>query len=202
MNPPTFPGLRILILAAGFSSRLGEPKALARIRGLSLLRRTASILAPLSARPVIIVAPARSASYCRELHGLDVRIVANTARATGLSGSLRLGLAAARWSAATLIVPVDLAQLERAELARLARRWRGAPRCVAARRIGDHGGTPLILPKCFYALSRQLRGDIGLRELLADKALAGRILVNVPSAVRDIDTRADLTAARRARIPR
>jgi molybdenum cofactor cytidylyltransferase len=202
MNPPTISGLRILILAAGFSSRLGKPKALARIRGLSLLRRTALLLAPFSARPLIVVAPPRSASYRRDLRGLGVHIVENAARASGLSGSLRLGLTEARWSAATLIVPVDLAELKGAELERLARRWRGAPRRIVARRIGARGGTPLILPKCLYSLASQLRGDIGLRDLLAHEALAGCILVDVPSAVRDIDTRADLSAARRARTRR
>lgn len=202
MNPPTIPGLRILILAAGFSTRLGEPKALARIRGLSLLRRTALMLAPLSAWPLIVVTPLRSASYRQELRGLDARIVENAGRASGLSGSLRLGLAQARWSAATLIVPVDLAELVRAEIRRLARRWRMAPRRIVARRIGTHAGTPLILPRRFYSLARRLRGDVGLRELLADIAIDGRILINMPSAVQDIDTPADLRAARRARTPR
>ena len=198
MNLVTIPGLRILILAAGFSTRLGEPKALARIRGLSLLRRTALMLAPLSSRPLIVVTPPRSTSYRQELRGLDVRVVENAGRSSGLSGSLRLGLAQARWSAATLIVPVDLAELERAEVGRLARRWRMAPRRVVARRIGARAGTPLILPKRFYSLARRLRGDVGLRELLADIAIDGRILIDMPSAVRDIDTPDDLRAVRRA----
>jgi molybdenum cofactor cytidylyltransferase len=202
MKLATIPGLCILILAAGFSSRLGEPKALARIRGRSLLRRTALMLAPLSSGPLIIVTPPRCARYRHELRGLDVHIVENAGRAAGLSGSLRCGLARSRWSAGTLIVPVDLAALSRAELGHLARRWRTARRCVVARRVGAHGGTPLILPRRLYSLARRLRGDIGLRELLADVEIAGRILIDMPSAVRDIDTPADLMAARRAQIPR
>jgi molybdenum cofactor cytidylyltransferase len=202
MKLQSVPRLRILILAAGFSTRLGQPKALARIRGHSLLRRTALMLAPLSSWPLIIVTPPRCAKYRQELRGLKVNIVQNVNRAAGLSASLRCGLARARWSAATLIVPVDLGGLQRTELLRLAGRWRMAPRSVVARRIGPRGGTPLILPRRYYSLARCLRGDIGMRELLADAGIIGRILVDMPSALRDIDTPGDLTAARRAQIPR
>jgi molybdenum cofactor cytidylyltransferase len=196
------PGLRILILAAGFSARLGQPKALARIRGLSLLRRTARLLAPLSRWPLILVTPARCVRYRHELRGLDARLVANPGRASGLSGSLRRGLAHARWSAATLIVPVDLAALEHADVVRLSRRWQAARRKIVARSIGARGGTPLILPKRYYGLAQSARGDVGLRELLRDVVRDECIWVEMPSAAADIDTPNDLKLARRARTPR
>jgi molybdenum cofactor cytidylyltransferase len=192
------PGLRILILAAGFSRRLGRTKALARVRGQSLLRRTAALLAPLSGEPLVIVTPPRCAAYRHQLRGLGARLVANPGRASGLSGSLRLGLRHTRWSAAALIVPVDLAGLERADIDRLLRRWRGAPRRIAARRIGMRGGTPLILPSRLYPRAHALAGDIGLRDLLAGLAESERVLVDMPSAARDVDTPLDLQQARRA----
>jgi molybdenum cofactor cytidylyltransferase len=196
------PGLRILILAAGFSARLGQPKALARIRGLSLLRRTARLLAPHASRPLILVTPPRCIRYRHELRGLDAWLVANPGRATGLSGSLRCGLAHARWSAATLIVPVDLAELQRVDVVRLLRRWQGARRRIAARRIGARGGTPLVLPKRYYGLAQGARGDVGLRDLLQELAADERLWIDMPSAARDIDTPGDLTLARRVKIPR
>jgi molybdenum cofactor cytidylyltransferase len=202
MNPRHVPGLRILILAAGFSARLGQPKALARIHGLSLLGRTARLLAPLSSLPLILVTPPRCSRYRHELHGLDALLVANPGRAAGLSGSLRLGVARARFSAATLIVPVDLAALERADVLRLAGRWRAARRKIVARRIGARGGTPLILPKRYYDLARYARGDVGLRDLLREVAADECIWVEMRSATRDIDTPDDLKIARRAQIPR
>jgi molybdenum cofactor cytidylyltransferase len=196
------PGLRILILAAGFSTRLGQPKALARIRGLSLLQRTARLLAPLTKRPLILVTPPRCSRYRHELRGLGARLVANPERASGLSGSLRRGLAHARWSAATLIVPVDLAALERADVVRLAHRWQAARRKIVARRIGARGGAPLILPKHYYGLAQSAVGDVGLRELLREVATNECIRVEMLSAARDIDTPNDLRLARRARTPR
>jgi molybdenum cofactor cytidylyltransferase len=202
MKYNSVPGLRVLILAAGFAARLGQPKALARIQGLSLLRRTARLLAPLSSAPLIVVTPPRCTRYRHELYGLDALLVANPGRASGLSGSLRCGLARARWSAATLIVPVDLAALERADVLRLAGRWQGARRRIVARSIGARGGTPLILPKRFYSLAQRARGDVGLRGVLRDAARDACIWVEMPSATRDIDTPDDLKLARRAKIRR
>jgi molybdenum cofactor cytidylyltransferase len=202
MKHPRVPGLRILILAAGFSARLGQPKALTRIRGLSLLRRTACVLAPFSSGPLILVTPPRCPRYRHELRGLKARLVANPGRAAGLSGSLRRGLACARWCAAALIVPVDLAALDGADLAHLTGRWQAAPRKIVARRIGAHGGAPLILPRRYYDLAHRARGDVGLRELLREVPADERIWVDMPSATRDIDTPGDLKLARRAKIPR
>jgi molybdenum cofactor cytidylyltransferase len=196
------PGLRILILAAGFSARLGQPKALARVRGQSLLRRTARVLAPLSRRPLIVVTPPRCARYRQQLRGVPACLVANAGRASGLAGSLRTGLHAARWSSAVLIVPVDLAALDRAEVARLTGRWQAMRRRIVARRIDARAGAPLILPKRLFHLAQRLSGDTGLRDLLADVAADERVLIDLPSAARDIDTAIDLQLARRARTPR
>jgi molybdenum cofactor cytidylyltransferase len=196
------PGLRILILAAGFSTRLGYPKALARIRGLSLLRRTACVLAPFSSRPLIVVTPPRCTRYRQVLRGLDALLIANAGRASGLSASLRRGLRAARCASAALIVPVDLAALDRADVVRLTSRWRSARRRIVARRIGARGGTPLILPKRFFHLAQGVSGDTGLRDLLADMAMDERVLIDMPSAIRDIDTPNDLRLARRAQTRR
>ncbi len=189
-------GLQFLILAAGHSRRLGRPKALARIRGLSLLRRTASVLAPLSDRALVIVVPPRCQRYRQELRGLKVRLVTNPGRSSGLSGSVRRGLAHARYCAATLILPVDLAALARRDVQRLLARWRAAPRRIAARRIGARGGAPLILPKRYHPLAQLITGDTGLREFLAARAPAERVLVDMPSAALDVDTPGDLQSAR------
>ena len=132
--------LRMVVLAAGFSARLGRPKALARVRGLSLIARTLRTLAPFATAPIIVVVPPRAARLRAELRGHASVLIANPLRNAGLSSSVRRGLRHARYEAAVLIVPMDLAHLERRDIARLIARWRGARRRVAARRIGTEGG--------------------------------------------------------------
>ena len=197
MNRLPASGLQIVIVAAGASRRLGSPKALARIHGETLLRRTTRLLAPLSGRALIVVIPPRSRRIAEELRGTRARLLVNPQRHRGLSASLRLGVRAARWSAAVLLIPVDLAELSARDLWRLVARWRGAPRRIAARRAGNRGVTPLILPRRFYPLVDHLDADTGLRDLVAGLAPPSRVLVEMPSAAADIDTPAELRAARR-----
>ena len=51
------PGLRIVVLSAGHSTRLGSAKALARIRGVTLLRKTVRALSPLAAGRMLARTP-------------------------------------------------------------------------------------------------------------------------------------------------
>jgi molybdenum cofactor cytidylyltransferase len=193
------PTLRIVVLAAGFSTRLGQPKALARVRGLSLIRKTVRLLAPLTASAIVVVIPPRAVRTRVELRNHRVTFVTNSQRASGLSSSVRRGLTAARSSAAVLLLPVDLAHLKRRDLERMIARWRGARRRVIARRVGQHGGTPLILPRWLYARALGICGDRGLKELVGHLPPETLALLTLPTAASDVDTPRDLAHARRRR---
>jgi molybdenum cofactor cytidylyltransferase len=189
--------LRIVVLAAGFSSRFGRPKLLARLHGVSLLRRTLCVARRLGAARIIVVAPRNAARYRLEARGFKVRWAANSRRAQGLSSSVRRGIAEARYSSAVLLMPADLMHLKSRELRRLVRRWQSAPRRLVARRIGLSGASPLILPRWLYARASTLTGDVGLRELVGALPERTRVLVSVPSAAWDVDTPKNLQDARR-----
>jgi molybdenum cofactor cytidylyltransferase len=200
MNAHSPARVQILILAAGFSSRLGRPKALARVRSVSLLRRTLILAARLAPAKIIIVLPRRAARYRIEARRFKVVFAVNPRRSDGLSSSVRRGILQARHSPALLLLPVDLAAVRQADLARLISRWRAARRCVVARLIGPpHGGVPLILPRRLYSRALAVTGDIGLRELINGLPAEERVLVDLPSAALDVDTPQDLRAARRRR---
>jgi molybdenum cofactor cytidylyltransferase len=202
MNAIAPRGLQILILAAGLSSRLGRPKALARLRGHSLLRRTLALASRFAAAKIIVVVPRQNARYRVEARGLEVLFAANARRAGGLSSSVLRGIAKARYSSALLMLPVDLAALQHRDVGRLISRWCAARRCVIARRVGQQGetargGVPIILPRWLYIRARGVTGDIGLRELINTLPERQRVLLDLPSAVVDVDTPADLRAAQR-----
>jgi molybdenum cofactor cytidylyltransferase len=202
MKAGTAPGLAVVILAAGFSSRLGRPKALARLRGISLLRRTAAVAQRLSPAYLIVVIPRQATSYRIDARGLALRFAANPRRDEGLSSSVRRGITEARHSSALLLLPVDLPCLKYRDLARLVSQWRAARRRVIARRIGQargtpRGGVPLILPRWLYARARAVRGDVGLRDFISGLQSRDRVLLNLPSAALDVDTMQDLRTARR-----
>ncbi|HMD74661.1 MAG TPA: NTP transferase domain-containing protein [Steroidobacteraceae bacterium] len=204
MNSVPLPQLRIVVLAAGYSRRLGSSKALARVHGSSLLRRTALLLAPLVDSKLLVIVPPRARRFCTELRRIPSTLLANVQRSEGLASSVRLGLRHTRFCAGVLFVPVDFALLERRDLRRLIARWRAARRRVAARRIGTgrtgaRGAAPVILPKHLFAAAARCAGDAGLRDLIASLPPDERVLVELPSAGFDVVTREDLEQARRRR---
>lgn len=185
------------MLAAGFSTRLARPKALARVRGMSLILGTVRLLAPLTATRIIVVIPPRSLRIHVELRGQRVTLAANRQRADGVSSSVRCGLRLARHSAAALLLPVDLTQLKRRDLERLLARWSGARRRVVATRFGRHAGTPLILPRWLFPRALGILGDRGLKALVNGLPPTDLALLNLASAAWDVDTPRDLDRARR-----
>jgi CTP:molybdopterin cytidylyltransferase MocA len=188
--------LRVVILASGFSTRLGAPKALARIHGRTLLERLSRTLAPLSRRPVAIVVPPRSATRRAALR-LGLICLDNPHRGRGLSSAVRLALRHAAQSSGVLLLPVDLTELRRESLARMLSRWRGQRRKVVARRLGSRGVIPLILPRHLFHAANTMHGDSGLRDWMSTLKSDQVVLIDVHGAESDIDTPSDLTRARR-----
>jgi molybdenum cofactor cytidylyltransferase len=192
----------MVVLAAGFSTRMARPKALACVRGRSLIVRTLQVLAPFAPAPIIVVVPPRAARLRAELRHCRTVLVENPLRGEGLSSSVRRGLQKARYEAAVLLVPMDLSYLERRDIARLIARWRGGRRRVAARRIGAEAATPLVLPRRLYQRACGIAGDVGLKLLMRDLPPRDITLVSLPSAAFDVDTAHDLGRARRHTRPR
>lgn len=186
----------VVVLAAGFSSRLGRNKALVRIHGSTALRTLLFKLAPLTDCRVAVVVPRRSATL-REARRYGGRHILNPDPGRGMSSSVRCALQQLRYSPAVLILPVDLSQLRRRELAAMIRRWYGHRRKLIARRDGQRALTPMIIPKHLFHLAAQIGGDVGLRDLIATLPVEERILLDVPSAAVDLDTQIDLDSARR-----
>jgi molybdenum cofactor cytidylyltransferase len=194
--------LQIIVLAAGFSSRLGRPKPLARVHGVSLLRRTLKVASTLGADRIVVVTPRNAGRHRIEARGINVRWAVNARRTQGLSSSIRRGIAAARYASAILLLPADLAHLTTRDLFKLVHRRHSAPRRLIARRINLSGATPVILPRWLYARASAVAGDVGLREFVAQLPADSRVLVDLPSAGWDVDTPQDLRDARRRFRPR
>jgi molybdenum cofactor cytidylyltransferase len=197
MNSCTLASPRIVVLAAGFSTRLGSSKALARVRGRSLLDRTLEVLAPFATRSIVVVIPPGAGRYRigRRVH--RPTFVVNSRRAQGLSSSVCRAITYARYSCAVLLLPVDLVELERRDIAKLITGGRAPRRRVAARSLRSQAATPLILPRWLYRQALGISGDHGLRDLVRTLPSPHVLLVNMPSADADVDTALDLQRARR-----
>ncbi len=87
-----FPG--IVILAAGSSTRLGQPKQLLEFQGTSLIQRIAQIAVDAVKKPVVVMLGANFNLIHARIAHLPVHIVYNPDWPQGMTSSIRKGLMA------------------------------------------------------------------------------------------------------------
>lgn len=83
-----------LVLAAGGSRRLGQPKQLLELDGETLLRRTVRIAVEAGCGPVVVVLGAGAEALRLQVAGLPAEVVVNAEWEQGMGGSIRAGLEA------------------------------------------------------------------------------------------------------------
>lgn len=196
-----------VVLAAGAGTRFGGGKMLASLRGRPVLQHTLEALAAAGLDGVVVVLGADASDVERAIEWRGERRVVNPAAADGLSGSLRLGLAAATASeaappTAVLVALGDQPLLDPEQLRRL----------VAESTVDTHpfvvpewsgGGSPnpvLLLPAAWPLVS-EATGDRGMASVMA--AHPG-LVRRVPLAGRnvEVDTPEDLRDAEQALVSR
>ena len=159
-----------IVLAAGAGTRAGGPKALLRMPGGTpwIERATTALLGGGCSRVIVVLGA--QAILARELVPDDVRVTTVVAMewASGLSESLRTGLAAATGDAA-LITLVDLPDLTESVVERVLEG-------EGALRQAVYGGTPghpvYIATEHWLAVAASLSGDRGAREYLLAHGVA------------------------------
>lgn len=190
-----------LILAAGFSRRMGRFKPLLELGGASLLARAVSLLRAAGADPVLVVSGHQADALRPTLAGLDADEVHNPAYAQDMYTSVRAGAAALPGGIdAFFLLPVDIPLVKPASLLALAEAFaRKRPAVAQPDFLGAAGHPPLIAAGLIpEILAWEGRG--GLRGLLAGHAERA---ISVPvcdqGVLLDMDT-PEAYAALRARL--
>jgi CTP:molybdopterin cytidylyltransferase MocA len=189
--------LLMVVLAAGASRRLGQPKQLVLLGGESLLRRQCRLALETELGPVAVILGCHADECAATIADLPVVRHINERWAEGLGASIRLAAraAVANGAAGLLLMHVDQYRLTAADLHLLRAAWMGS-HCLDAC-VANHGadfGPPVIFPRDCFAKLLKLDGDAGAHRVLA--ALPANTLrrVEVPNALHDLDLPADLAA--------
>ena len=93
-----------IVLAAGTSTRMGEPKALLDWGGQTLIAYQVSQLRAAGAEEVIVVLGHRSDDIHRKMRDVDCRVMLNARYHAGRAGSLRIGAKAVSREADTIVI--------------------------------------------------------------------------------------------------
>jgi len=187
-------GAALVLLAAGGSTRMGQPKQLLSYRGASLLRHAALTAMASQCRPVCIVLGHDADRLEREIADLPVVIAANHTWATGMTSSIRTGLEtvleAAPDISAVLLTLCDQPLVTAELLDRLVHEWRTTGRSIVACDYGEGHGVPALFARPWFGELARLTGDVGAKSILRTHA-AQVGLVPFPGGAIDVDSPAD-----------
>lgn len=177
-----------LVLAAGASRRLGQPKQLLLLAGETLVRRAARLALEAGCHPVVVVEG--SVPLAEALTGLDVERVHCADWSRGPGASLKAGVAHLGGRAdAVLVLLVDQPRVDVDDLRRLIR----APGVVAAASYGGVLGVPARFSGDALNVLAQVPDERGAGGWLNANA-AQVTAVPMPNAAQDLDTPEDVAA--------
>lgn len=179
-----------IVLAAGTSSRMGQPKQLLPFEGRSLVRRAAEAAVESQTRQTIVVTGAAREAVESELAGLAVMLVHNPDFAEGMSTSLRVGLNAVRPDAdAAVVLLADQPFVGAAVVDALIERYERDRAKVVRPRYGGQPGNPVLWDRALFDELTAQTGDQGGRALLQQhRAEIAWVDLPDPSIQTDVDT--------------
>ena len=167
-----------LILAAGTSSRMGQPKQLLPFRGTILLDWVMAQAESASALNEVIVVLGRAADEIQpRLRSTRAKVIVNPVFTEGCSGSYKAGMATIDPRAeAVMVLLGDQPGVESAVIDQVAEDWRTKAGTIALTSYRGRRGHPMVFARELFDQLRQLSGD---------KA-AWKILDAHPDWVRDV----------------
>ena len=179
-----------LILAAGASTRLGEPKQLVRVKGETLLDRAVRVAGDAGCEPAVVVLGA----YAKQIEaGCDLRrawVVVHAGWMEGMGSSVRAGMELVQGFAevrGVVVMTCDMPEVTAAHLRLLSEE----PEVVVGSQYEGRRGVPAYFPRASFAELLAMSGDAGAREILRSARV-----VELAGGEMDVDTAADVQRLR------
>jgi molybdopterin converting factor subunit 1 len=188
-----------IVPAAGRSQRMGRPKLILPVGGVSVIARVTTALRQGGADPVIVVVPPAwvqgAAALAAEAARAGGAVVVAPQPPPHMRASVELGLdrlAQMPAPATFLLVPGDCPGIDAHLVARVIARARAEPLSIVVPQARGHRGHPVALP---WSLADEIRGlpaDVGINYLVARHPPRVVCLeVDDPVALDDLDTPED-----------
>ena len=183
-----------LVLAAGGSSRLGEPKQLLPFGSGTLLDHTLGTARASGFDQLIVALGGSSEEVRRQMDLSGAEVVENPDFGEGCSSSIAAGLGAVDPRAEALVLMLGDQPGVTAETVRALVAGRGEGTRMAVCRYDDGRGHPLAFGRELFGELEELHGDKAVWKLM-DRYEAELVEVPIPGPVPpDVDTREDYEA--------
>jgi molybdenum cofactor cytidylyltransferase len=192
--PPTERFITGLVLAAGGSRRLGEPKQLLPYGSGTLLDHTVETATESGFDQVIVALGGSSAEVRRQVDLSDVEIVENPDYGEGCSSSIAAALAAVDPRCELMVLMLGDQPGVTPTVVRALIDGCGEDTVLAACLYDDGRGHPLAFGGTMFEDLRGLHGDKAVWKLM-DQCSDEVVEVRIPGPIpRDVDTREDYEA--------
>jgi 4-nitrophenyl phosphatase len=185
--------IAVIILAAGESSRFGQPKQLLDWGGVPLLAHVADIALDAKLGPVIVVLGCQAQAARAALGTRPVQTVMNWRWEEGLSTSVQTGLATLPpETKAAILMQCDQPLFTAELLQTMAAHCEGSRAAIVHPVYAGRRGTPTLFSRDLFPELVAVTGDVGGREVITRHPDATATFEVVdPDALADIDTPAD-----------
>jgi molybdenum cofactor cytidylyltransferase len=184
----------IVLLAAGASVRMGSPKQLLKIDGVSMIRRAVQHALDAGCRPIVVVLGAKADQIAPEVKSLPVTVVHNLEWESGMSSSIRTGLktllAVDSHTQGVILFLGDQPSVTGKSLRNLATAHVQSGSEIVSAFYSNHIGTPALFSRRYFNELMRLEGQHGAKELLKHYR-DGVLLYAMPEAACDLDTSVD-----------
>lgn len=185
-----------VLLAAGPSSRLGQPKQSVKIDGESLVRRAALQLLKLNPVSLTVVTGSGGGAVKEDLRDLQLKIAHNGNWKQGIGGSIACGARNVTEKVDGLLISLcDQWKVDESDLNRLISVWSVDISVVISASWNDKEsfiyGPPAIFPRKYIRELENLTGNQGAKALIAQNRDEVKF-VAMENAACDMDTPADL----------
>ena len=165
-----------IILAAGASRRMGQPKQLLSYRGQTLLSYVIQCVLASSCSPVIVVLGANSDKVESVIEKIPVNIVKNPEWNQGMSSSIRYGVQYIREHCLNvdgslnvdgmIFFACDQPCISIGVIEQLIHRYAESKKTIIASRYGETIGIPVLFAHGFCTELEQLKGDVGAKSII------------------------------------
>lgn len=182
--------LSVLILAAGSSKRLGEPKQLVKVADESLIQIAVKKALNFS-KDVTVVLGHDAQNITKEISKYPISIVINPNYEKGMGNSIAFGISSIKKSQKVLIMLCDQPLIPLAHYQALILKASKNTELIICSKYQGRFAVPSIFPKSYFKLLSNLEADHGAKKFLKNNPLDFVVLDDELSI--DIDTKEDVS---------
>jgi molybdenum cofactor cytidylyltransferase len=183
-----------VVLAAGGSSRLGQPKQLLQFRGQSLLRRVVDAATEAGCWPVVVVIGAERERLKQELAETKELLVENETWERGIGNSIRAGLRTAisayPKTEAIIVLSCDQPLVDAKTIVALNSKYVETKKPIIASSYAETLGIPALFARSYFDELFVLDDDAGAKQIILNHR-GDVVEFPFPEGAIDIDTPAD-----------